>query len=222
MAIIDGNLFTVAAARSTVYQALKWAFTPPDERRFRTLQRDEFNRALEDALGALPASYEGASLFGAWRGVRDALAAFAIARDYEAEYLRLFEVGIPQAPCPLYESAYGQVDRRAVMEELTRFYNYFGLSLGQKAKEMPDHLRVELEFLHYLTYLEAQALEEGQSTAGLRRAQRDLYKRHLDAWTPRLWARLHPLNSQIFSAWAKLAHSFFQAESRHLAGEEDA
>jgi DMSO reductase family type II enzyme chaperone len=219
----DGlNQAAVAAARSLIYQALKWAFSLPGECTLARLHSDEFNEAVEGAVSALPSSYDRAALQAAWSHVQRILAAFASPQEYEAEYLRLFEVGIPSAPCPLYESAYGRADRREVMEELTRFYNYFGLSLGQKAKEMPDHLRVELEFLHYLTYLEAHALEEEQSTEGLRRAQSDLYKRHLDAWTPRLWAKLESLNSPVFCAWAKLAHSFFQDESRRLTGEADA
>jgi len=216
------NRTAVAAVRSMIYQTLKWAFTPPDERMLRTLQSDEFSKSFEVALGALPISPDGVGLRDAWEGVRRALSVYTAPQDYEAEYLRLFEVGIPSAPCPLYESTYGPVNRREIMEELTRFYNHFGLSLGQKAKEMPDHLRVELEFLHYLTYLEAQALEEGEAAAGLRRAQRDLYQRHLDAWTPRLWAKLQPLSSPVFSAWAKLAQAFFQDESRRLTREEDA
>jgi DMSO reductase family type II enzyme chaperone len=212
----------VAAARSLIYQTLKWAFSLPEDRMLVRLQSDQFSKAIKSAVSRLPSSYDQAALQSAWSDVRCAMTAFPRLQDYEAEYLRLFEVGIPSAPCPLYESAYGRGDRREVMEELARFYNYFGLSLGQKAKEMPDHLRVELEFLHYLTYLEAQASEEGQPTAGLRRAQRDLYQRHLDAWMPRLWAKLEPSGSPVFSAWAKLTQAFFQDESRRLTREGDA
>ena len=41
------------------------------------------------------------------------------------------------------------------MEEVIRFYNYFGLKLSDERRIPPDHLATELEFLHYLTFRQA-------------------------------------------------------------------
>jgi len=65
-----------------------------------------------------------------------------------------------------------------VFEELMRFYSFFGLQRGEGA-EMPDHLSVELEFMHYLTHLESQATLEPEGLDSLHRAQRDFLQRHV-------------------------------------------
>src|SRR3972149_6534796 len=75
---------------------------------------------------------------------------------------------------------------RAVMEEATRFYHHFGLSLGGQSRELPDHLTTELEFMHFLTFREVAALENGQDRGPYVRAERDFLQRHLSRWLPRV------------------------------------
>ena len=58
-----------------------------------------------------------------------------------------------------------------------RFYEFFGLAHREGA-EMPDHLSVELEFMHFLTHLEAQT-REAEALDSLRRAQHDFLSRHV-------------------------------------------
>ena len=45
------------------------------------------------------------------------------------------------------------------MLEVSEFYKHFGLNMNQEEgkRELPDHLCAELEFLHFLTFKEAQA-----------------------------------------------------------------
>ena len=206
----------LAGARSVLYAVLARAFAPPDPQRFAWLGSAPLDQEIRDALNGLPEPYGSEELLGAWRRVRDALSGCS-ATDYEAEYLRLFEVGIPAAPCPLYESAYGPSDRRReVMGELVRFYNHFGLSLGGKARELPDHLRVELEFLHYLTFLEAQRVQEVRVVESIRRAQADFLRRHLACWTPQLWMRLARQGGAPFEAWSAFAREFFSADQEFV------
>ena len=50
-------------------------------------------------------------------------------------------------------------------------------------KSSPKYLLVELEFMHYLTFLEAGA---GDGHEGLRRGQQDFLSRHLARWLPAL------------------------------------
>lgn len=102
--------------------------------------------------------------------------------ELEATYIATFEVGVPEPPVPLYESAYARPDRagrRALLEELVRFYEFFGLELGDAAEEAPDHLTVELEFVAALAQLERLAGERGAATAAFLRARRDMLQRHL-------------------------------------------
>ncbi len=217
------NTATTAApdaplARSALYDVLAEAFTPPDAKRLEALLSRETDATVREAMRALPEAQNPGALCDDWDAVRDALGALS-PLDYEAEFLRLFEVGIPRAPCPLYESAYDKQDqRREVMGELVRFYRHFGLTLGERAREMPDHLRVELEFMHFLTYAEARAAEAGEPTEGLRRAQRDLLERHLTRWTSRLWERVQGEDAPAFSAWARFARRFLEVEGAHVFG----
>jgi len=110
------------------------------------------------------------------------------ADDFQAEYNRLFEVGTMSGPpCPLFGGLYDR-DRMRVMEELIRFYNYFGLGLAQG--QLPDHVTVELEFMHYLTYKEAEAGQKSGDPASYQRAEKDFLDRHLGKWVPVLHQKL--------------------------------
>src|SRR4030065_69651 len=61
-------------------------------------------------------------------------------------------------------------DRLRVMEELVRFYDFFGLGLAPGT--MPDHLTAELDFMHFLTFREAEAVREGGDRESYLRAER--------------------------------------------------
>lgn len=95
------------------------------------------------------------------------------------EYTSAFDRSVSERACSLHEASYGDEDQSSLFEELTRFYTYFGLSRSEGA-ELPDHVAVELEFMHYLTHLE-QHLDASRSKdlLSLRLAQRDFLTRHL-------------------------------------------
>jgi DMSO reductase family type II enzyme chaperone len=76
------------------------------------------------------------------------------------------------------------------MEECVRFYHHFGLALSEAPRELPDHLVTELEFLHYLAFREAEALERGEDPGAWRRAARDFALRHPGRFLGKLEARL--------------------------------
>lgn len=95
-----------------------------------------------------------------------------------AEYNDAFDPSVSEAACSLREGAHSVDDQTALFEELVRFYEFFGLARGEAA-EMPDHLSVELEFMHFLTHLESRVGDEPESLASVRRAQHDFIARHL-------------------------------------------
>ena len=120
---------------------------------------------------------------------------------HEAEYIRLFEIAPKRPPCPLYEGYWrgrDQTERRELMAELMRFYRFFGLSLGEEVREMPDHLAVELEFMALLADGEAASDAKRGDAESFRRAQRDFLQRHLGNWTPKLATRIHELDADSF------------------------
>ena len=98
--------------------------------------------------------------------------------DWAKAYIDSFEPSITKGACSLNESEYARSARNTVYEELLRFYNFFGLERDEQAS-LPDHLSVELQFMHYLTYLEAKLKEEGIEVEDVLRAQRDFLERHL-------------------------------------------
>jgi DMSO reductase family type II enzyme chaperone len=98
--------------------------------------------------------------------------------ELRSQYIACFDQAVSKRARALHGSAYSDADRSTVFEELVRFYSYFGLGRAEDA-DLPDHISVELEFMHYLTYLEHQAGSRGEAIDDLRLAQRDFIERHL-------------------------------------------
>ncbi|MEO8224423.1 MAG: molecular chaperone TorD family protein [Gammaproteobacteria bacterium] len=109
-----------------------------------------------------------------------------------AEYSGLFEVGSQGPPVPIREDL--QTGQRAgTREEVVRFYDYFGYALDGKFEWQPDHLSVELEFMHYLCFRESEAAGKPASkpaddgdALSYQLAQADFTGRHLASWLPQL------------------------------------
>jgi DMSO reductase family type II enzyme chaperone len=98
------------------------------------------------------------------------------------EYSALFEVGSDGPPCPIREDLHtGQ--RKGTREDLVRFYSHFNYKLEEKFAWVPDHLSVELEFMHFLCFQEASAESD---TVSYQLAQVDFSERHLVHWVPGL------------------------------------
>ena len=98
------------------------------------------------------------------------------------EYSSLFEVGSDGPPCPIREDL--QTGQRAgTREDLVRFYNFFNYKLEDKFAWAPDHLSVELEFMHFLCYREAS---DDANAVSYQLAQIDFSERHLVRWVPGL------------------------------------
>jgi DMSO reductase family type II enzyme chaperone len=114
------------------------------------------------------------------------LAEFAAAdpERLRAEYSGLFEVGSQGPPVPIREDLQtGQ--RGGTREDIVRFYDYFGYRLGDRFAWAPDHLSVELEFMHYLAFHEAR---DDADRLSWQLAQADFAERHLANWLPQLAA----------------------------------
>ncbi len=107
------------------------------------------------------------------------------------EYSGLFEVGSGGPPVPIREDL--QTGQRAgTREELVRFYNFFHYKLSEKFAWAPDHLSVQLEFMHFLCFSEATAETEVLS---YQLAQADFTERHLVKWVPTLIEGVEAISS---------------------------
>jgi putative dimethyl sulfoxide reductase chaperone len=180
---LDGAESQEAAARSRLYAVFAELFEYPNAERAQDVRSGEIARALGESLAAvdpaLAAKLDEAALCGAGDGDD----------DLAVEFTRLFDVGTGGPPCPLYGGLYGGA-RMKTMEEAVRFYNHFGLTMSETPRELPDYLTTELEFLHFLAFREAEALESGSDPGPYRRAARDFLARHPGRFVPKLRGRL--------------------------------
>lgn len=109
----------------------------------------------------------------------------------EAEFLAAFEVGRDAPPVPLFEGMNRHdMGREGILEDLLRFYEFFGVKLSETEREYPDHLATELEFLAWLCMQEQAAGQAGRDAEPFRLAARDFLSRHLAAWLPEFRRRL--------------------------------
>jgi DMSO reductase family type II enzyme chaperone len=142
---------------------------------------------------------------------------FSVPADFDAfqsEYIRLFQVGGRAGPpCPLHAGHYGN-DRLRTLETLVRYYNFFGVQAEEGL--MPDHVSVQLEFMHYLAERESEASSSADRRS-LVRAQLDFLRDHLQGWWPRLEARLKVQRpAPFYRSLADVTSRFLLAELTFL------
>jgi len=169
ISVSERNVRQTAAARCACYGALSELACSPHDMDPRVSLRDkiDIDTALDYAEGL------------------DGLLREFVELDLDKlkyAYSALFEVGSDGPPCPIREDL--QTGQRAgTREDLVRFYNYFNYKLDEKFAWAPDHLSVELEFMHFLCYREASAETDA---ASYQLAQVDFSERHLVRWVPEL------------------------------------
>ena len=199
-----------AANRSRMYQPLGAAFTFPDEDFFEAVHDGTFATTLGEMCAGLP--YDLTSV-----ATLDLIAGGTSYAEFESEYIRLFDVGPAGPPCPLYGGVY-KGDRMKVMEDATRFYNFFHLRLSAEMRELPDHITTQMEFLHYLTFRQVEACQQGLDVASLLRAERDFLARHLCKWMPHLQARLAKQTTlPFFPDLVRFTATFLAADQAYAA-----
>ncbi len=200
---VDTPEAIVAAAHSRLYRLLADSFLYPDREFFEEVKSGGLRDQVVEVCGQLPYALDPAF---------DGLVASGDYVDFQSEYLKLFEVGQGIPPCPLYSGLY-RGGRKAVMEEMARFYSYFGLSIEHGSGELPDHLATELEFMHFLAFKELSAIDRGKDPLPYRRAQADFLERQLTSWLPALEKRLQGLKPPPFyAALAWLANAATRAQ----------
>ncbi|MCP4089441.1 MAG: hypothetical protein GY746_06570 [Gammaproteobacteria bacterium] len=97
------------------------------------------------------------------------------------EYSGLFEVGSDGPPVPIREDLHRN-QPAGVREDIVRFYEYFGYGLEDNFAWSPDHLSIELEFMHFLCFQEAEMSINDGDALSFQLAQKDFSERHLVNW----------------------------------------
>ena len=106
--------------------------------------------------------------------------------ELKKEYSGLFEVGNDGPPAPIREDLF-LLQPAGLREDLIRFYDYFGYTLGEKYQWQMDHLSIELEFMYFLCFQEQDLTEDRLS---YQLAQLDFSTRHLSNWIPNFQSTL--------------------------------
>lgn len=136
-----------------------------------------------------------------------------------ADFNDAFDPAVNADACSLRERAHVDHDQSALFEELMRFYEFFGLTRdGDADAELPDHLSVELEFMHVLTHLESQLGDRPDTAAAVRRAQHDFLTRHVAALVGNVRQKLRTAHPECLRLVAS-CQQFIDAELATIQAE---
>ena len=173
--------------RSTAYRAFASWYRYPEQSSLDTLKagQREFCGCFE-ALAA-HGNFESApsihSLVESLDGVS--------LTDLQAEYVRLFDY---RPLCPLFESSYTEMEKSnpgKVKLSVEDFYNDFDLDTSPCSVEPPDHITLEMEFMHFLSFKEGEESENGgPKGAKYVLGQQQFYRNHLHKWVSAFCNRL--------------------------------
>lgn len=182
--------------QNDLYRFFAFVFAPPRRECFDLL----WQPGLPDALRNL---WKQLSCEGAYPGFEW----FASYQQYESTYIALFDVGIPEPPVPLFESAHDKSHpAQEIALENTYFYEVLGLK-SDPARAVPDYLVAQLEFLAALRYTCEHTSEESTAVS-LARAEAEFLERHLLNWLPAAKAKLDRTNAPGFPAMMTLLVQF--------------
>ena len=191
--------------QTDLYRFFAFAFGPPNEERHRWFIQPHVPVALAELWRQL--SCEGDFPGFQW---------FPDFEAYEAAYIAVFDVGAPEPPVPLFESAH---DKSRPAQELvlenTYFYDVLGLRVDS-THSVPDHLLTQLEFLSAVAYASEEA---GAASPGhdLARLEREFLERHLLTWTCVAREKLKGCPIPAFPVLFSLMYRWLERRHRSLS-----
>lgn len=169
-----------AHARAALYYYLSALFVYPDATAWRMLQEfsgEDWQRVL--AILCWSAKRQAR--------LQDRLHAMT-KEQFLAEHLAIFGHTAAGELRP-YEAGYGTnhvFQETHCLADVAGFYRAFGLEPCEAKRERPDHIAVELEFMHVLALKEAYALAHDwdEKAEVCREAQAGFLRDHLGRWAP--------------------------------------
>lgn len=205
------------SARARAYRALARLFSPPMAETLGELSRHELP-ALAGALRALGAAMslqEGAfALYEALSGLDP--------EELVAEWEANFEAS-GGLFCPLGETAHTTESSQEAwlkgyrLADIAGFYHAFGVEVTP-GSEVPDHLAIELEFMHLLAVKEAVALEQGEveGAGTCREAAISFMRDHLGRWGSKVHQRLEEGQGKVYPLAAAILEGFLALDKKLL------
>ncbi len=200
--IKDSPAVERALNRSKIYLLFSWSLLYPEDEEF--LDYLQCGELVEDGRAALEGLRVALDGIGGDRAVQkialmkkqfDQIEKLVAAEcvnwqigDLQAEHRRVF-TNVITLDCPPYETLFGNdhvFAQSHVMGDIAGFYKAFGVELSKDVHERLDHLSVELEFMHFLTYKESYSrCHDGmEKTDIVVDAQKKFVKNHIGRWVP--------------------------------------
>lgn len=221
-------------ARSTLYQFLSTCFLEPDDKVIAILKDSSYRKDVEEALHNYlklcvrnGEADDADDLEAQLKGILDSFDGMAL-EEMLSEHGRLFGAHLISKDCPICESFYGTADIFQLTDELadiSGFYRAFGLETSEELKERIDHLGTELEFMHFLTYKEAYALEnnDGEEKAAIcLEGEKKFLKAHLGRWVGHFSKLVDKKALQgLYPQLTRFLKRFVSLEMRHLGIEAE-
>jgi len=170
------NRLTTILARAEIFRRLAQSFNYPDADFAEELAKGAFFPELADALKGAGLDAAAAALGAAPApGLQESML------ELEKDYTWMCFASKPRQVY-LFESVYreGKLLQESTFQ-IARLYYEAGLQLTETFTLPPDHIAVELEFMSFLYFQEAEALREGSSdkeTLALR-LQGEVLEKHL-------------------------------------------
>jgi DMSO reductase family type II enzyme chaperone len=188
-----------------LYRFFAHVLASPTQEKYELLHSAEFAASLRQLWQELKCEGESPDLAG-----------FRSFAQYEAAYIALFDVGAPEPPVPLVESAHHKaIPAQQIALENVLFYEVLGLKVDT-THSFADHLLTQLEFLSAVRFAGDQA-GDAEGRANLTRLERDFLQRHLLNWIPAAETKLRRLNPPIFPALFRLLVAFLQKRLHFLS-----
>ena len=149
-----------AFARGRIYKFLSLCFGYPEAGIFAYLKGKEFHKELGRVLHSLP-DVDGlkGQVGSTMKSMEESLKRISF-QEVESTYISMFVANFPVVPCPPYSSLYTVMDDSKRPEEIIKikdFYRKYGLDISKDFKDLPDHIYVEMELMHFLCFREAEA-----------------------------------------------------------------
>ena len=198
------------AIRSEIYKLLADCYYPPDE----TWSGKIID--LDQKLGLVcPQARQDID----WGG-EEILKADHI-KELMVDHARLF-VGPYTLLAPPYGSVYLDSERRVMGNstmEVTDRYREAGLEMARDFKDVPDHITVELEFMHFLISrtIEATINNEFETIRTNFQKQRSFLEYHLCAWITEFTKNiLHIAQSAFYMNLAKTTATFLDDDYKYI------
>lgn len=219
-ATIDAERLT-PLARSRIYSHLAACFRYPDAAAWELLSAPEEREKFAQAVAIL-AEEEGYGAIGSHADglrVEECGSLDGLKRRFEEVFGHTIS-----KQCPPYETEYGGMhlfQQSDFLADLGGFYRAFGVEPRERADRL-DHISIQLEFLHFLAFKEAHALQHhGEEKVQIcREAQADFMEAHLGRWVSVFAERLERHDSGgLYGEAARLLSAFTEAEIRALSAE---